>query len=124
TAAESAALARAEAEGARLNAAAVLTEALSRGRRRSLERGVGKLRDGVEAFLMKSRALRRLSIACRHRDLGMLSAALVRWRSQASSREATATALRRLARLRRRRELSGAMRRWGGVVAAEKALEG
>ncbi|CAN0467164.1 unnamed protein product, partial [Ectocarpus sp. 12 AP-2014] len=53
TAAESAALARAEAEGARLNAAAVLTEALSRGRRRSLERGVGKLRDGVEAFLMK-----------------------------------------------------------------------
>ncbi|CAN0217227.1 unnamed protein product, partial [Ectocarpus fasciculatus] len=122
-AAESTALARAEAERARLNAAAVLTEALSRGRRRSLERGVVKLRDGVDASLMKSRALRRLSIACRHRDLGMLSAALWRWRSQASSREATATALRRLARLKRRRDLSGAMRRWGEVVAAEQALE-
>ncbi|CAM9168593.1 unnamed protein product, partial [Ectocarpus fasciculatus] len=52
-AAESTALARAEAERARLNAAAVLTEALSRGRRRSLERGVVKLRDGVDASLMK-----------------------------------------------------------------------
>lgn len=72
----------------------------------------------------QSQALRRISIACHRRDLGSLSVALSLWWRRSSSRRLTEAALRRVAGIRVRRELTEALRRWAGAAGAERALEG
>lgn len=73
---------------------------------------------------LQSKALRQLSIGYHRRSLGLVSLAVSRWRGHVMTLEKKTAVLRRLIAVRRRRELVGAMRRWGGAVGAERAAEG